>query len=208
MYLPTQFNVPAFAEELMIEHPFASLVSTDDEGFPYLTHLPLHLDRRGEDLYIIGHCARANPHWKYLQERPEALIAFLGPQSYMSPSVYPDLARVPTWNYLSVQVKAEASIVEGHATKDIILKQLIADHEPEYAAQWRALPDSYTDPMLSAIVAFELKVLDVRSKFKLNQHRPEAHAKMYQVYANGNEQDRSLAGWMARLGMNIEPKQA
>ncbi len=203
MYLPKQFDEPIFAQDLIRENPFASLISNDDDGFPYVTHLPLHLDIKGGELFIIGHCARANPHWKFMQQRPEVLITFLGPQAYMSPSVYPDLARVPTWNYVSVHIKAKAQLVDENHTKDVILKQLIADHEAIYADQWRALPDTYTTPMLSAIVAFEMRVLDIKSKIKLNQHRPEAHPKMYDIYSSGNEQEKSLANWMSRLGLKV-----
>ena len=97
MYLPPQFHShdPAHARALMREHPLASLVSTDDEGFPFVTHLPLHAQERGDTLVLLGHCARPNPHWRYLQARREALVTFMGPQAYLSPSVYPDLARVP-----------------------------------------------------------------------------------------------------------------
>jgi transcriptional regulator len=203
MYLPKQFDLPSFAHELIRENPFASLISNNDEGFPYVTHLPLHLDVRDEGVFIMGHCARVNPHWQYLKARPNALITFMGPHAYMSPSVYPDLVRVPTWNYLTVHVKAVARLVEENELKDFILKQLIADHEAKYADQWRALPDSYTSPMLSAIVAFELKVLEIQSKVKLNQHRPEAHIKMYEIYTNGNEHEKSLAAWMSKLGLKI-----
>ena len=203
MYLPKQFDMPAFAPELMRENPFASLISNDDEGFPYVTHLPLHLEERNEELYIIGHCARVNPHWKYLKARPGALITFMGPHAYMSPSVYPDLVRVPTWNYLTVHVKVLERLVDENELKDSILKQLIADHESTYADQWRALPESYTKPMLSAIVAFELKVLEIKSKVKLNQHRPEAHVRMHEIYSNGGDHEKSLAAWMRKLGLKI-----
>ena len=203
MYLPKQFDEPTFAQDLIKENPFASLISNDDDGFPYVTHLPLHLDLKDGELFIIGHCARANPHWKFMQKGPEVLITFLGPQAYMSPSVYPDLARVPTWNYVSVHIKANAQLVDENHTKDVILKQLIADHEATYADQWRSLPDTYTTPMLSAIVAFEMRVLDIKSKIKLNQHRPEAHPKMYDFYSSGNEQEKSLANWMSRLGLKV-----
>ena len=38
-----------------------------------ITHLPLLLDRaRGAPGTLIGHVARANPHWRKLQERPDA----------------------------------------------------------------------------------------------------------------------------------------
>ncbi len=203
MYLPIQFNNSEYVRDLIRENPFASLISNDDEGFPFVTHLPLHLEERAEKLFILGHCARGNPHWKYLESRPMALVTFTGPQAYMSPRVYPDLIRVPTWNYIAVHLKVSAKIIDTENTKDVLLKQLIADHEAEYAAQWRGLPDKYTHQMLSAIVAFELEVIEVKSKFKINQHREEAHAKMFQSYSNGNEQERELAKWMRKLKMKI-----
>ncbi len=72
-----------------------------------------------------GHCAKPNPQWRYLQARPRALVSFLGPHAYLSPSVYPDLARVPTWNYLAVHCTVEARLVEGADEKDALLKRLI-----------------------------------------------------------------------------------
>jgi transcriptional regulator len=102
---------------------------------------------------------------------------------------------------VAVHVKAEVRILEGEEAKDAILKQLIADHEPPYAHQWRGLPESYTQPMLNAIVAFEMKVQDIQTKVKLNQHRPESHAAMHAAYEAGNESEKALALWMRRLGM-------
>ena len=89
-----------------LHDPLASLVSTDDTGFPVVTHLPLQLQEQGGERMLLGHCARANPHWRYLAERPEALVTFMGPSADLSPSVYPDLARVPSWNYLAVPLLA------------------------------------------------------------------------------------------------------
>ena len=204
MYLPNQFNDTQYILDVMRGHPFASLISNDEQGFPFVTHLPLHVDMRDESLFILGHCAKANPHWKYLEARPEALITFTGPQAYMSPRVYPDLVRVPTWNYIAIHVRVRAKIVAEENTKDLLLKQLIADHEEEYAVQWRGLPEKYTTQMLGAIVGFELEALDIQSKFKLNQHRPEAHSVMYKNYIQGNEQEKELAAWMRKLNMKID----
>ena len=202
MYLPKQFNHPEHAGTIMRDHPFASLVTTDDSGFPFVTHLPLKLIEEGaQPAQLLGHCARGNPLWGYLQQRPLALACFMGPQAYMSPQVYPDIQRVPTWCYLAVQARVEARLLEGHEAKDALLKQLIADHEPSYAAQWRSLPDDYTDKMLQAITSFELRIVDLQCSVKLNQHRPEAHATMHATYATGNSQEQLLAGWMKRLGL-------
>jgi len=207
MYLPTHFasRDKAVAVDLMRAHPLASLISNDDEGLPFVSHLPLHVEQRGTDLVLLGHCARPNPHWRYLQARPLAVVSFLGPHAYLSPRVYPDLARVPTWNYLAVHCKVQARLVEDAAQKDLLLKQLIADHEFAYAQQWRDLGGDYQQRMLAGIVAFELRVVDLQCKVKLNQHRPEARAKMRAVYAEGGEAERALGRWMDRLGIGAQP---
>ena len=202
MYLPQQFNQPQHAATIMREHPFASLVTTDDTGFPFVTHLPLKLlEEGGQPAKLLGHCARGNPLGNYLQQRPLALASFMGPQAYMSPKVYADLQRVPTWTYLAVQAKLEARLLDGEEAKDALLKQLIADHEPAYADQWRALAESYTTAMLANIVGLELAVTEWQCAVKVNQHRPEAHAAMHAAYAAGSEQEQALAAWMRKLGL-------
>lgn len=203
MYLPPQFKSddPALAAAVMRAHPFATLVSNDDEGFPFATHLPLHLQEQDGGFAILGHVARPNAHWRYLQARPQALAIFRGAHAYQSPKVYPDLQRVPTWNYLAVHCKVEATLIDDPEAKDQLLKTLIGDHEPAYAQQWRSLDGEFARKMLAGMVGFELKVTAWECKLKLNQHRREAHAAMRETYAAGNENERELAAWMDRLGM-------
>jgi transcriptional regulator len=206
LYLPPQFNAKdrAHALALMREHAFASLISIDNAGLPYVTHLPLHAQEEGGQLVLLGHVAKPNPHWRYLQARPQAVVTFMGPHAYMSPQVYPDLARVPTWNYVTVHCTVQATLIEEPAAKDALLKTLIGDHEPAYAAQWRGLGEEFQHKMLAGIVAFELKVSDLHCKLKLNQHRPEAHVAMKAIYQAGTENEQGLARWMERLGMGME----
>jgi transcriptional regulator len=204
MYLPPHFASTDLqhALALMRAYPLASLISCDDEGLPFVTHLPLHVRKHDEQLVLLGHVARANPHARLLQSRPRAVVTFLGPHAYMSPTVYPETAHVPTWNYLAVHCTVQARLLQTEQAKDDLLKQLIADHEPAYAAQWRALPADYRQKMLAGIVAFELQVCDWQCKLKLNQHRPVSHAAMHARYAAGNEGQRELAAWMERLGLH------
>ncbi len=209
MYLPSQFDPknPQVAIEVIQAHPFASLISVDDEGLPFVTHLPLHLESApGEEgtllpHALLGHCARGNPHWKYLAARPQAVVTFMGPHAYMSPKVYPDLVRVPTWNYVAVHCTVQAQVLDGAEAKDALLKQLIADHEPAYADQWRGLPEDYTGKMLQGIVAFSLEIISLQCKVKVNQHRPEAHARMLEVYDAGSPDERALGQWMRQMGL-------
>jgi transcriptional regulator len=209
MYLPAQFRSSdrAVAIGIMRAHAFASLISTDDEGLPFVTHLPLAVEDHGAGgadpigLSLLGHVAKPNPHWRYLQRRPRATVTFLGPHAYMSPAVYPDLARVPTWNYVAVHCTVEASLIEDAQDKDRLLKKLIADHEPGYAQQWRDLGEAFAHRMLAGITGFELRVVELQCKLKLNQHRPEAHAGMRAAYANGSPDEQALGDWMVRLGL-------
>jgi transcriptional regulator len=206
VYLPPQFKAKdeADALALMQAYPFASLVSTDDTGFPFVTHIPLVLTQSDGQHVLLGHCAKPNPHWRYLQQRPQALVTFMGPQAYMSPQVYPDLTRVPTWSYLAVHAKVLATLIDEPQAKDRLLKQLIGDHEPAYASQWRSLDKDYQDKMLNGIVAFELRITELQCKLKLNQHRPESHAAMHAAYAQGTSNEQALAQWMVRLGL-VQP---
>ena len=203
MYQPPHFRSEdsAIAAELMRAHPFASLISNDDTGFPFVTHLPLHLEERDGRFVLLGHCAKPNPHWRYLQARPQALVTFMGPHAYLSPAVYPDRQRVPTWNYLTVHCRVQARLVEDPLAKDRLLKKLIGDHEPAYAEQWRSLGEEFAHKMLAGIVGFELDVVEWSCKLKLNQHRREAHLRMREVYGAGSPDEQQLAAWMVRLGM-------
>jgi transcriptional regulator len=216
MYLPPHFKgqLDEHALPLIQQYPFASLISVDDAGLPFITHLPLHLeDRRPADhtlpeagmppaqrrIVLLGHVAKPNPHWRFLQARPQAVVTFLGPHAYMSPKVYPDLAHVPTWNYVAVHCTVKASLIEEAEAKDRLLKKLIGDHEPPYAEQWRGLGEEFAQKMLAGIVAFELEVTELQCKVKINQHRPEARASMKAIYAAGSENEQGLAAWMDKL---------
>lgn len=208
MYIPAQFNSQEVADavELMKSHSFATLIANDDEGWPFITYLPLHLETRTADvsvpqLVLFGHVARANPHWRYLRDRGNATVSFLGPHAYMSPRVYPDLKRVPTWNYLAVECRVKATLIEGDDAADGMLVKLIQDYDPDYLRQWRSLDAQYVRTMLAGIVGFELQVTEVHCKLKLNQHRPESHAAMRAAYGGGSENERELVRWMDKLNL-------
>ena len=206
MYLSAHFKGEwtRHAAPLLRTDPFASLISCDDKGLPFVTHLPLQLQdevagQEGVNPVLLGHVARGNPHWRFLQSRPQAVVTFLGAHAYLSPQVYPDLVRVPTWNYLAVHCTVEAALIDEPEAKDALLKKLIGEHEPAYAAQWRALAPDYQRKMLAGMVGFELRVTAFECKIKVNQHRPEAHEATVNMYAGGTEDQRTLADWMLRL---------
>jgi transcriptional regulator len=189
----------------MRKHSFATLICNDDDGQPFVTYLPLHVDvgERGGKPWpcLLGHVARANPHWRYLQNRGTALVSYLGPHAYMSPTVYADTMRVPTWNYLAVQCRVRVRLLSERVEMAQMLDKLIADNERSYLEQWRSLSEDYQSKMMAMIVGFELEITQLQCKLKLNQHRPESHAALRRTFAAGNEAEHELLEWMDRLRM-------
>jgi transcriptional regulator len=210
MYLPAQFEQDD--EELtqlaMRESPFATLVSViPGHSEPYISQLPIVVTEassaENSRMILLGHLAKPNPHSKVLEQAGSHQLLFTGPNAYMSPSVYEDKNKVPTWTYISVLAQGSITLVQGHDALDKLLKALIAQHEPAYAEQWRGIALNLQEKLLSAIVGFSFEVTRLESKFKLNQHRPESHEAMAAQLKNGVGLDagKALARWMERLGL-------
>ncbi len=154
----------------MRANPFAILISSTDDG-PFATHLPLVIREQEERVILRGHVAKANPHWRYLQQQSRALTIFHGPHSYISPTNYTTRENVPTWNYGAVHVYGEARVFSEPTETLTVLHELIPMFEPAFAEQWASLNEAYRERMLSHIVGFEIAVTKIEAKFKLSQNR-------------------------------------
>lgn len=205
MYNPSHFALTDLPRifQLIAEHPLALLVGPDPAGDPFVTHVPLTVQQDAQGWLLEGHMARANPQWAWLSAQARVLAVFNGPSAYVSPQHYDSPLNVPTWNYLAVHVYGNVELVEDEASKDALLKRLIAQHEPGYAAQWRGLPSDYQQKMLSAIVGFRLRVTRCEAKAKLSQNRPATErARIAAQFGAGAANEQALALWMERLGIS------
>ena len=172
VYIPEHFRVRDHADAIafMRANPFAILISTTNDG-PFATHLPLVIHEDGDRLILRGHVAKANPHWRYLQDQPACLTIFHGPHAYISPTLYDTRETVPTWNYGAVHAYGNATVFPAPEDLLKILHQLIPTFEAAYAEQWASLSQAYRERMLSHIVGFEIAVTRLEGKFKLSQNR-------------------------------------
>lgn len=172
MYIPEYFRVRNHADALafMGANPFAILISATDDG-PFATHAPMVIRDSGDQLFIRGHVAKANPHWKHLENHPQCLTIFHGPHAYVSPSNYNTREAVPTWNYGAVHVYGNARVFSTPEELLGVLDQMIPVFDPAYANQWSELSPAYRERMLSHIVGFEIAASRVEAKFKLSQNR-------------------------------------
>jgi transcriptional regulator len=172
VYIPEFNRVEdrAVALAFMQANPFALLISTAD-GVPFATHIPVLAREVDGRLQLRGHVAKANPHWKFLNQEQESLVNFLGPHAYISPSLYEIHESVPTWNYAAVHVYGKGTVFADPEQLNQFLHELIAEFDASYAAQWPALSEQYRVRMVQHIVGFEINATRVETKFKLSQNR-------------------------------------
>jgi len=172
VYIPEHFRVEdqATALAFMRANPFVILVSSTLEG-PFATHVPVVLRESAEHVLLRGHVAKANPHWRYLQEQPNCLTIFHGPHAFISTQNYEGGENVPTWNYGAVHAYGDARTYAAPGDLLAMLDDLIPTFEAAYAEQWSSLSEAYRQRMLSHIVGFEITVTKLEAKFKLSQNR-------------------------------------
>lgn len=205
MYIPEYFRVRDHSHALafMRANPFIVLVSSpvsnavsnavSNSDGPFASHIPVVIRESGDQLIIRGHFAKANPHWRYLEQQPQCLAIFHGPHSYISPKLYVGLENVPTWNYGAVHAYGKARLYSSPEDLQVVLHELMDSFEPAYAAQWEALDDTFRQNMLRQIVGVEIAITNLEAKFKLGQNRgKQDQANMIESLSKG--EDTAISG--------------
>ena len=154
----------------MRANPFAILVSNTEDG-PFATHIPVVIREHENEVTLRGHVAKANSHWRYLEQQAYCLVIFHGPHAYISPTNYVTQENVPTWNYGAVHVYGNLRLYASHEDLLAMLHDLIPTFEAAYEQQWESLDEAYRSRMLNHIVGFEITVSKIEAKFKLSQNR-------------------------------------
>jgi len=201
LYTPPLFDGRdrAAISRLMHDHPFATLITPGPQE-PRVSHVPLLLVSNCEPHgTLLGHVARANPHWKDAAG-VDSIAVFHGPHAYVSPSWYGEPAKaVPTWNYATVHAHGTLEIIEDAAETRGVLDALVQRFESGRAAPWRfAMPERERDALVSAIVAFRLRIKRLDAKFKLSQNRNAADPErvMAALEAEPYAESTATAAWM------------
>lgn len=180
MYQPVHFveeDLPTL-HALIAAHPLGLLISADADDVQ-ANPIPFLLDATIGDRGVLRmHLARANPQWQHLAKGAKALAVFQGSDAYVTPSWYQtkkDHGKVvPTWNYVSVQVRGTVRIMDDPVWLHSQLSALTAGHEKGRAAEW-SIDDAlakYIEIQKRAIVGIEMDIEDIRGKWKVSQNRP------------------------------------
>jgi transcriptional regulator len=126
---------------------------------------------------LVAHVARANPIVAELGKGEEVLVVFSGPQGYVSPSWYPSKAEggrvVPTWNYVVVEVRGRARLMDDAAFTRAVVARLTSRHEAGRAEPWSTddAPEAYLAGQLKGIVGLEVEITAIVGKWKVSQNR-------------------------------------
>jgi len=176
------YDLPHFKEknhqeviQFMKDHPFIFLTGVDSENKPVATQVPVFIDEREGKLYLSGHMMRNTDHHKAFENNPAILAVFNGPHVYVSATWYDNPHQASTWNYMSVHAKGQISF-GGREELITALKRLTLHYENNNTASttlFDNLPDEYREPLMKAIVPFEIEVTAADNVFKLSQNRDE-----------------------------------
>lgn len=196
MYVPLRYR-PQDQEELLDfvrASSFATLVSHDGVALS-ASHLPLDLVDRGR---LVGHFAKANPHWRAISPERDVLAVFLGPHAYVSPTWYGH-ANVPTWNYVAVHVTGRPRLIHDVAELRALVDLQVRLREAPERYSVESLPPKLLAAELKGIVGLEIAVSRVEGAFKLSQNRNAAdHENVARELDAGLPEERAVAEWMRR----------
>jgi len=177
MYIPTQFRI----EHLPDLHAairaarLANLVTIGPDGL-IATPLPVLLDdSEGEYGTLYAHVAKANPQWKTGGQ--EALVMFMGPDAYVTPSWYVTKQIngkvVPTWNYVAVHAYGPVEFFEDAERLLALVTRLTDHHEKPRAHPWAVsdAPPPFIQSQLKGIVGVRIPITRIEGKQKMSQNR-------------------------------------
>ena len=173
---------------------FGTLVVQTEEGLRAV-HVPLLLD--GKRLRF--HVSRKNFVRDALAAGAEALVVVNGPHAYVSPDWYGLPDRVPTWNYVAVELNGPVrALAEDELVR--LLDDLSAEFESRLAPKrpWTRADSSpgHFERLLKAIAGFELAIRGWRGTAKIDQDKPpEVRARI--AAALRDQDEEAMAALMA-----------
>jgi transcriptional regulator len=178
---------------LVRETGFGLVIVQTDEGLRSV-HVPLLLD--GERL--LFHLSRRNAVHAALAAGCDSLVVVDGPHAYVSPDWYGLDDRVPTWNYVAVELAGRVRPLEADGLVRL-LDDLSDEHERRLAPKpaWTRgrIGAGKFDALLKAIAGFEMAIAEWRGTAKIDQDKP-AEVRERIAAALDARGDRAMATWM------------
>ena len=189
-------------EALVRRYPFAQLITAGRSGL-LATSVPIFFEEHGAGRSMVGHMARKNLQAEEMTGGQSALALFCGPHAYISASWYRERLTVPTWNYVSAQVRGTVEPIDDPAQQIAILRQTAALLENTNRPRWTLedAPPGRVETLLPMIRSFRLHVERIEGVTKLSQTHPPGDRQrvIRNLLQRNDEGDVDVARWMAEL---------
>jgi transcriptional regulator len=155
---------------LVRELGFGVLFAPTPEGLRSV-HVPALLD--GDRLRF--HVSRRNLVHAALADGGDALFVATGPHAYISPEWYGLEDRVPTWNYVGVELEGPVRALDEAGLVQLV-DALSAEQEARLAPKVPWTRDKMSEGrfqgLLKAIAGFEMVITAWRGTAKIDQDKP------------------------------------
>jgi len=180
MYQPAHFREDRIeVQHALIRAHSLGLLITAGPGGLQANYVPFLVDAGGPERGTLrAHLARANPQLVELAAVAECLVVFQGPQTYISPSLYPTKREhgkvVPTWNYITVHAWGRPQVIDDAAWLRRQVDDLTSHKEGARPAPWQVsdAPEPFVASQLKGIVGIEIPIARIEGKWKVSQNRP------------------------------------
>ena len=211
MYQPPHFREDRLeVQHALIRAQSLGLLITAGPGGLQANPLPFLIDGDGSERGTLrAHLARANPQWHELAAVAECLVVFQGPQTYISPSLYPTKHEhgkvVPTWNYITVHAWGRPQVIDDVTWLRRQVDDLTLHKEGSRPAPWYVTdaPESYVAAQLTGIIGIEIPIARIEGKWKVSQNRPAGDQAGVVMGLRGRGDDAEImASLVAERGKN------
>jgi transcriptional regulator len=173
---------------LVRELGFGVLFVTTEQG-PRSVHVPVLLN--GGQLRF--HVSRGNMVYPTLAAGGGALFVANGPHAYISPEWYGLEDRVPTWNYVAVELEGPIRALDQEELVRLV-DDLSSVNEARLAPKVPWTRDKMSpgrfEGLVKAIAGFEMEIADWRGTAKIDQDKPDAvRARIAEALAEVGERE-------------------
>ena len=149
---------------------------------------------RGSRGALIGHMDRNNPHTALMDGGARVTALFHGPDSYMSPRIYPT-PQYPGWNYVTVRVDGISTVIQSQGEVKDSLARMTDALEWDRAPYVLDRDSDRVDFLARAVVGFEIEIESTQGIFKLAQDKGPAAAEI----ARHHLAERARRDWTVLL---------
>lgn len=162
--------------DYIAKQPMCQLISGSGDEI-LCSAVPLIPDPRHTGRYL-GHFARRNAQTQAVDDGLKALAVFSGPHAYISPRWFIDSNTVPTWNYLTIQLRGQLQAVDEPELHFIMrhtvdyMETLLQQQDPHHQSwQLDEAPKEVYERLVPGITAFHLQIDSIEGIKRFNQDK-------------------------------------